>query len=182
MYTIIDNIMGEHQAIRAYLRSIKELIKDWGIVLVQNQSFGITVQVEIIAEKKQKNFIQAMYYLEDGLREHHTHEEAAMLPLVGNLLIEAIRLEHKEILGKLGKVKALLVNADASALIVDKEQLVKAVDSLCQLVGEHTLKEDTMLQLQKCLDTQSTDLGSVRAGFSGALERGKSSCLTLPQI
>lgn len=78
-----------------------------------------------------------------------------MRQLIGNQLVEALRLEHREMLEQLERIDSSLVNTDALGLIVNEEQLVKEVDSLCQFVSEHSLKEDTMLQLLRKLESQS---------------------------
>lgn len=54
MSSTIDNLFGEHQAIRAHMKYVKESIRDWEAILSTNQS---TSQVESVKEK-QKNFIR----------------------------------------------------------------------------------------------------------------------------
>ena len=142
---IIKSMIEEHQAIRAHLELLRRSL--------EGGFYSIPKKPCTLADSL-KNIQLAMSYLEDGIKNHYTHEEMVMPPLLGEPLMHAIAAEHKEVQHRLDRAKALV--ADASLKLMSQEEFItkaseikRVIDDICELIETHSLKEDTMLELLK---------------------------------
>jgi hypothetical protein len=96
---------------------VRELTKEWDRLLDPQEGVLKSPDKLRAVSAKRRSLVQAMGYLEDGLKNHHLHEDNVMPPLVGDLLWQAIRLEHEEMLEYLDKIDSLLLNAGIEAFV-----------------------------------------------------------------
>jgi hypothetical protein len=147
----VDNLLGEHAAIRGHLDLVIGLTREWKRFL---RSYGPVSKsqkkLRDISEKR-VSLIQAMGYLEDGLKNHHKHEDEVMPPLIGELLMRAIRIEHSEILEFFIKINSLLVNANLELFLEKGADVMNSIEELSSLASAHSSKEDGILFFLKKL-------------------------------
>ena len=113
----------------------------------------------------QKNTQQALSSLEEGLKNHFFFEGEALPPLFGELLMQALILEHGEILKELIEVKSVAAGANLEGLnreelMVKATNLQQKVSSICFLVEEHANKEEGILDmLKRALESKKQNRG-----------------------
>lgn len=148
----VDGILQEHEAIRGHMKTVSRTMGEWQTSLAGKEPAGSPADKRD-AIARQQHFIRAMAYLRDGLKQHHSREEYVMLPFVGRPLMDALKLEHREMLHDLDKIDDHLMRTDPDGLIVNVDLLVDSISSLCELINAHSRKEDVMLELLNKLDS-----------------------------
>lgn len=106
----INSLLGEHAALRAHLNLIRSLTREWKTTLEQERSVLHSPDNLRSVTEGLSNLRQAMGYLDDGLKHHHEHENLIFFPFIGNLLTEAIKIEHVEMLKLLEHVNSSIIN------------------------------------------------------------------------
>ena len=79
-------------------------------------------------------------------------EEKALPPFLGELLTQALLLEHREITKEIDEATSAVANTRLEGLIreelLSKEsEMQQMIDDICQLVEEHAIKEEAILEM-----------------------------------
>lgn len=143
---IIDSLINEHTAISGHMRSVCRLLDSWDEDIPTQ---GIPVEKEQSLSQKGLNLKQTMAYLDDGLKQHHKHEEEVMPSITGELVMEALKTEHREILKQLSEINFVLRDIKPKELAANFDYLKLIINNLCNLVSLHSSVEDTLLTLMK---------------------------------
>ncbi len=150
---IINRIITWHQTIREHTKLVGESVSDREalMALEREHSDWIPGRVEILAEK-QKNLQRAMSFLDDGLKNHFAYEEKVLPPLLGKLFMRALILDHREILKEINEDKGVVTDTKPEGLsreelLFKESQMQQMIDNLSQLVEEHCIKEETILEM-----------------------------------
>jgi hypothetical protein len=151
----IDNLLGEHIAIRGHLELVVDLTRKWNTLLSSETSLETGTEKRQEVAEKRRGLIQAMGYFEDGLRTHHIHEDEVMPSLVGDLLMKAIRIEHLEMLKLFDKIDAVLINASLEVFLQKGSQVMQWIDDLSGLARAHSSREDGILHFLKRLPEET---------------------------
>ena len=156
---IINRVIEEHQTIRQHVKLVGDSVSDEEALasLERARADWIPGRPEILSEK-QKRLQQTMSALDEGLKNHFAFEEKTLPPLLGELLMRALTLEHQEIKEKLGEAKSIAADTRLGELsrdeLLSKEShMQQMVDSICQLVEEHATREEIILTvIQRALE------------------------------
>jgi hypothetical protein len=151
----IDSLLGEHAALRAHLNLVRGLTREWKLLLDQKISILQSPDKLEFITVKRANLRQAMGYLDDGLKQHHNHEDLVFAPLIGNPLMESIKLEHVEMLKLLENVNNSIINDNIERFLSKGLQIMQTIDEICDLSGSHSSREDGILHFLKKLPVQS---------------------------
>jgi hemerythrin len=159
--TLIKRIIDEHQTIKQHIKLVGDSISDQEALnaLQKAHSDFIPGRPEIISEK-QKSLQQTMAFLEDGMKKHFDFEEKVLPPLLGELLGQALALEHRDIKRQIEADKATVANIRLEGLsreeLLEKETYIEEViDALLQLIEGHAAREETVLgMIQSALEDQ----------------------------
>ena len=133
---------------REALSSLGRVHSDW-----------IPGRLEIMTEK-QKKVQQAMSSLADGLSNHFAYEEKVLPPLLGELFMRALLLDHQGIRKEIKQAKSIVANTSLEGLSRDKllaeeAHIQQVVSSVGRLVEEHLTKEEVLLEmLQRSLQQE----------------------------
>ncbi len=143
---IIDSLINEHTAISGHMRSVCGLLDSWEA----NMSVMATqpAQEQALGQKG-VNLKQTMGYLDEGLKQHHQHEDDVLPSLVGEPMMVALKVEHQEILKQLGEINFVLRDIQPNVLVANFEYLKLIINNLCNLVSLHSSVENTLLNLVK---------------------------------
>jgi hemerythrin len=148
---IIKRIIDEHQNIKQHVKLVGDSVSDQEALtaLQKEHSNFIPGRLEVISEK-QKRLQQTMAFLEDGLKNHFAFEEKVLPPLLGELLAQALALEHREIIREIKEDKSIVANISLKGLsreeLLEKEaHIEQVIDTLLQLIEEHAAREETVL-------------------------------------
>lgn len=147
----IDTLLGEHAAIRAHLNIVRGLTRDWKSLLDRRDSILTSPDELREIDEKRSNLRQAMAYLDDGLKKHHAHEHSIFPLLIGTMLLEAIKMEHTEILALLEKVNYRIINDNIADFVTEGPELMRMIDEVCSLSASHASREDGILHFLKKL-------------------------------
>ncbi len=155
---IINKIIEWHHRIRENIKFVGESITDREALSGLQEARGDWVpgKLEISAEKQEK-LQQAIGLLGDGLKSHFDYEEKYLPPILGELFMRALILEHREVLREYDEAEAAVTNARLEGLsreeLIDRESdMHQLVDDLCQAGEKHAAREEVMLEmLQRAL-------------------------------
>ena len=142
----INSLLGEHKAIRGHLNMVLEITSAWKAKLASRKTARISQDEQSEFSDKQAGLRQAMADLEDGLKNHHAHEDEVMPLLVGDLIMKAIRMEHNEMLERFSRIdQVLLDNLD---VVLEKgRDTLEQIEELVHFVRTHSTREDGILHL-----------------------------------
>jgi hemerythrin len=157
--TLVKRITAEHQAIKGHVKLVGDSVSDNEALAALQKAHTdfIPGRLEIVSEK-QKKLQQTMSTLEEGLKNHFAFEEKALPPLLGELLMQALVLEHSEIKDEINQVKSAVADSkleelSREELLSRESQIQQMIDNICQLIEEHATKEEAVLEmLQKALE------------------------------
>lgn len=156
---IIQRVIAEHRVMRGDIRLVGESINDMEAVFSLQKVYSGWTQgsAEALTQKRDK-LLQTMNFLGDGLKNHFAFEEKALPPILGEVLMQALMLEHREILEELGAAKSMvakipLAGAGQEELLTEKSHTQYVVSAVCQKSEEHAHREEVILNMvQKALE------------------------------
>jgi hypothetical protein len=147
----IDSLIGEHVAIRGQMELVRGITQEWEELLTSRESLQQSPDRLQTLEEKRSGLKQAMGYLEDGLKNHHAHEDKVMPDLVGNLLMKAIRIEHVEMVKMMNEINSLVVNESLGVFLEKGNYIMQLINNMRNVASSHSTKEDGMLIFLKKL-------------------------------
>jgi hemerythrin len=158
----INKIIEEHQAIRRHVKLVGESIGDQEALLSLQSARPdwIPGRLEILSEKQNK-LTQTINFLSEGLKNHFAKEEMFLPPVLGEFLMRALILEHREIGKAIKEVRAMAANTKLEGLsredLMSREaEIQQKVGNLCNLIEEHANKEELMLEMvQRALEEKA---------------------------
>ena len=156
---IINRVIEEHQAIRKHIKLVGDSVPDREALttLEKARADFIPGRLEVLTEK-QEELQQTLNFLDEGLKNHFAFEGKALPPLLGELPMQGLLLEHREIRNKIDEAKSIVASTKLEGLsreeLLSKEaNIQQTITGLCQLVEEHTTKEEAILDMvQRALE------------------------------
>jgi hypothetical protein len=142
----IDSLINEHSAISGHMLSVCTLLDTWDED-VSAKTLLAGQEQSLIG--KGINLKQTMSYLDEGLKQHHEHEESVLLSIAGEPVIDALKIEHQEILKQVGEINFVLRDIQPKTLAANFDYLKLIINNLCNLVSLHSSVENTLLNLLK---------------------------------
>lgn len=146
--TTINNLLQEHEAIKDYMKAVSALSEDWK----EREWEGLTnlthEQIQIL-NRKCFNLKQTMSYLDEGLKKHWDHEDRILPELIGNPLMKSIHIEHEEILKQMREINFVIAKSTPQEFLANRSYLEHIISYLSQLISEHEIKENAVLELLK---------------------------------
>ena len=155
----INNIIEEHQTIRGHVKLVGESIGDQEALfsLQSTRPDWIPGRLEILSEKQNK-LVQTISSLSEGLKIHFAKEERFLPPVLGELIMRALILEHQEIMKAIKEVRTIATDTKLEGLsredlMSQEAEIQQKVGNLCNLIEEHANKEELMLEMvQRALE------------------------------
>ena len=159
---IIKRIIDEHQTIKEHLKLVGDSVSDQEALTTLHKAHADFIPGRLeVASEKQSKLQQAMSFLEEGLKNHFAFEEKALPPLLGELLMQALVLEHGEITKEIDEAISTVANTRLEGLsreeLLSKESdMQQMIDGICRLVEEHATKEEAVMEwLRKALEKKA---------------------------
>jgi hemerythrin len=150
---IINRVIEEHQAIRENVKLVGDSIPDREALasLEKTRADWIPGRLENFTEKQSK-LVQAIASLDEGLRNHFNFEGKALPQLIGDLFMQAIYLDHQEILTEISEGKAVssetgLEGLNRDELLAKETDIQQKISNICRLVEEHATREEAILEM-----------------------------------
>jgi len=159
---IINRVIEEHQVIRGHVKLVGDSVPDREALssLEKTRADWVPGRPELLAGK-QKKLLQAVSYLEEGLKNHFAFEERALPSLLGELLMRAISLDHQQIIKEIEKDRSIVAETSLGEqsreeLLSKEAEIQQTINDLCQLVEEHAFREEAILEmLRRALEDKS---------------------------
>jgi len=152
---IINRVIAEHQTIGQHVKLVGDSVSDEEALksLEGTRADWIPGRLEAVSEK-QKRLQQTMNALDEGLRRHFAFEEKALPPLLGELLMQSLILEHREIKEKIDEAKSTaadtkLEGLSRDELLSEEAHMQHIVANIGHLVEEHAAREEAVLAMVK---------------------------------
>jgi hemerythrin len=143
---IIDSLMNEHEAMDGHMQSVCGLLESWDAEELAELEPS---DLDEAFMNKTLNLKQTMINLEEGLKIHQKREEELLLPIAGAQVIEALNIEHREMVKQIGEINYVLREYNLGALASNVDYLKLIVNNLCNLVNSHSVMEDGLFNLLK---------------------------------
>ncbi|MBE0481471.1 MAG: hemerythrin domain-containing protein [Dehalococcoidia bacterium] len=150
---IIRKVIDEHVRLTGGIKLVGESVSDLEAYFSLQKAGAelISGRPESLAEK-QERLRKTFSYLNEGLRNHFAFEEKNLPPLMGELLMQALKQEHDALLAQLEEAQRNVEGIDAaepdrSAQLAARFQMRQAVERLLQSVDEHAAREETVLNM-----------------------------------
>lgn len=160
---VVTKVISEHHAIRGHIKLAGDTVNDIEALftLQRTQSGWSQTSITALLEKRDQ-LLQAISFLEEGLKNHFDFEEEALPPLFGKLLMKAILHEHHKISGQIGSAKTTLANIkleglDQRELFSKKSVIQQNIHNLRQIVEEHAQHEEVILNMIKKALEENTE-------------------------
>jgi hemerythrin len=152
---IVNRAIEEHHNIRGHLKLVGDSISDLEALfsLQKARPDWILSSPEALLEKQAK-LQQTISTLDEGLKNHFSFEERLFPPLFGELLMQALILEHRGIKKQIDEAKSLIANTKLEGLsqkelLSRKAQIQQKIEGILQVVEEHAGREETILKMLK---------------------------------
>ncbi len=163
---IIKRFLEEHQNIKGDLKLFGDSVNDTEVMLglEKARSDWTPAQLGAVA-KKQERLQETLSLVDRGIRHHFTFEEELLGPLVGEVIMRALTLEHEEIAKEIDEAKLLLAESKlevlnqeellskgghlkkALELLSEESRIKQAFNNISVLVGKHAAKESEILEM-----------------------------------
>lgn len=150
---IIKRVVDEHQIIKKHLKLVGDSVNDQEALATLRKAHTDFIPGRLeVASEKQNRLQQAMSFLKEGLENHFAFEEKELPPLLGELLMQALVLEHREIIKEIDEAVSTVANTRLEGLsreesLSTESQMQQMIDNICQLVEEHATKEEAILEM-----------------------------------
>jgi len=149
----LKRIKEEHLNIRRHLKLVGDSVGDMEAMgsLERARAEWVPGRPEALAEK-QKRLQQTLSFLDEGLRNHFALEESHLPPLIGDLFMRALILDHRDIMKYVDDTRSMAANIDTEGLareeLLSKDsQVQQAIEHLRGLIEDHASKEETLLSM-----------------------------------
>ncbi len=164
--TTIRRIIEWHQTLREHIRLVGDSLSDREAltILKRARADWVPGRPEILAEK-QKKLQRAISSLNEGLKNHFAYEEKYLPPILGELFMRALILDHQEIREKIKENESIVANIKLEGLSRDESlsqesYIQQVIESSCQLFEEHATREEIILEmLRRALEDKEQNKG-----------------------
>lgn len=150
---IINRVILEHQKVRDYVKAMGGAVTDRQALanLQKARTDWVPGQLGVLAEKKEK-LEEATGHLEIGLQHHFGYEEKALPPMLGELFMQALVLEHHHISQKVADARTMIADVRLEGLsreeVLTKEsEIQQTIKALGTAVEDHASREEIILDM-----------------------------------
>jgi hypothetical protein len=156
---LIEAVIDQHRTIREHASAVGAMISDQDALtaLEKARSDWTPGRFEALSEKR-NGLRQLLSQLDEGIHRHFDFEEGALPPLLGDLMMHALKLEHKEIEREMGEVGKMIIDmplddSNRDELLAGESRIQQRIGVVLQLIEEHATREETVLvMIQRALE------------------------------
>lgn len=160
---IIKNVADEHNAIKGNIKLVGDTVTDSEAkgTLEKLRSEWIPGQLDVLSTRLDK-LKQSLNALKAGLNNHFAFEEETFPPILGDILMKALLIEHKQIKQEIDDAQKLLDEVNLKGLkreeVIAKEmQVQQVITRILHIIENHADKEEVIMEmLRKALEQEDT--------------------------
>lgn len=149
----IQRVKDEHWRIRGHVKVVEDSLSDRETLTALKRAHDdwTPSRPDILVEK-QKKLQQTLSLLGTSLKNHFAFEEDALPPLLGELLMRALILEHQEINEQIEQAKLAAADTRLEGLgleeLLSKESHIKEmINVIRQRLEGHANREEVVLEM-----------------------------------
>ena len=153
---VVRHLLDEHQTVRQHMKLVGDSLSDQEAISALQKAHAdwIPGRPGAALPEKQKRLYQLMSSLEEGLANHFNYEERVLPPILGELLVEALRLDHRELKEEIGKFKSIVANLDIEEssrekLLSKESRMREMLGSIIRKKAEHLDREEMLLDMAR---------------------------------
>ncbi len=161
--TLINLVIDAHNTIRNNIKLVGSSVTDLeAIFSLQKADAGWSLGSFEKLTESQGRLLQTLSALEEGLKNHFGMEERGLPPILGETIMLALVLDHKEISGLIDKAKSMVLNTNFERMgqeetLIAKTRIQQSVTEILWKVEDHARKEEMVLKMaQKALESKKT--------------------------
>jgi hypothetical protein len=148
----VRRIIEEHHKIRSDVTQVGESANDLVAVFSLQRAYSTWSQssLEALAEKQDK-LKETFNLMAEGLDRHFVFEEKHLPPIFGEILMQALLLEHRKIRQELAEIKSAvntrLEGLGQRELLAQRTHIQHVVGDIRQAIEEHAGREEVILRM-----------------------------------
>ena len=150
---IIKAVIDQHKAIREYTGSVGAALSDQEAMtaLEKVRADWTPGRIEALSERYSR-LHQVLSNLDEGIKKHFTFEEEALPTLLGDLLMRALWLEHREIEKEINEARTIATDmplqvSDREELLSNESRIQQRIGVVLQFIEDHATKEEMILEM-----------------------------------
>ena len=149
----IRRVIEEHHTIRGHVKLLGDTVNDIEAIMALERARTDWVPGRPEAlEEKRNSLREGLSNLEGGLRNHFASEHKVFPSLLGDLLTQAIELEHQAITREIEEARAMVAapardGLSRDELLGEESRVQQRIGTILQLVEGHASKEETVLDM-----------------------------------
>lgn len=154
--TMMENlkqVIDEHQEITANLNLVAESIGDRKALEVLKKAEAETIgDLSQPLSAKIEKILSSLTALEEGLKHHYDLEHETLPPIVGEVLMEALEIQHAEMLTEIESACSTLARSKAEHMtpqdrIVEEALMDALLERITREKEWHMVKEEAILDM-----------------------------------
>jgi hypothetical protein len=148
-------VFAEHSLVKQNIRLVGDSVNDVEALFGLERTYSGLTQTSLEElPHRQERLELALSLLREGLANHFAFEENALPPLFGEVLMDALVLEHHTIRKAIDKAQdivhdSLVDRLDQEGKLAWKSVLQKVINGLTQEIHSHAADEETVLKMLK---------------------------------
>jgi hypothetical protein len=152
---LIEKVIEEHRSIGRQMKLVGESVTDEeALASLEKARADLIPGKPDAASVKHGRLLQAVGYLDEGLRNHFAFEEQVFPEMLGDLLARAIVLQHEEIRRELEETRVAAAGTwpdgpGREEALAEELRLQQKVGTLAELVSDHARKEEVILDMAR---------------------------------
>jgi hypothetical protein len=149
---VVRRIIEEHHKIRSDVAQVGESTNDLVALFSLQRAYSTWSQssLEALAEKQDK-LKETFNLMAEGLDRHFGFEEKYLPPIFGEILMQALLLEHRKIRQELAEIKntvnTRLEGLGQRELLTRRTHIQHVVGDIRQAIEEHAGHEEVILRM-----------------------------------
>lgn len=163
---VIKMIIAAHRTIREHIKLAGDTVNDIEALFTLRRTDAEWAQSSInTLDMKLDRLRQTISLLDQGLKNHFNFEREVLPPLLGELLMLAILLEHRDIVEQLDAAKAMLASTKLEGLsqqelLLTKSKIQSTIGSISQMVEDHARREELILtMIERAAEEKKSEAG-----------------------
>lgn len=159
---IIRSVMGQHKVLQDQIDSVNQTMSDKDALLrLEKAQAELAVDFRRPLAARQEELVETLKIVAQGLKRHYDFEEEKLPSLLGPLLMEALIIEHKDLVSEMQKALTTIGSINLKGLshidVMSREVIIsKTLSDLRNKKLDHQKREEAMLlTLQYILEEQA---------------------------
>ncbi len=152
---IILNIIEFHHTIRERVNTLGGSVSDLEALFSLRGEYANWTQTSLDKLVEQQKKLQETFSsLENGLQEHFDYEEKNLPAILGEIIMQGLLFEHRNIRQNIAESKSLVFDTsfegkEREEIVLLKTRLQQVIDTLNRNIEKHAAREEIILDMAR---------------------------------